>query len=68
MEEKSHKKDKLIEDNFLKGSSSIDKKPLLFGENNNRDRACIFQVYDPKENKYETKAFYKKPKKQSGKE
>ena len=62
MEEKSHKKDKLIEDKFLKGST-MDKKPLIQGQNSNRERAAVFEVYDPKEDKFETKAFYKKPKK-----
>ena len=64
MEDKasSHKRDKLIEDKFIKGST-MDKNPLIKGVNSNREGAAIFQVYDPKTDTFETKAFIKKKKK-----
>ena len=64
MEEKAgkHKKDKLIEDNFLQGNTN-EKKALMKGISNNREKAAVFQVYDPQKDTYETRAFYKKTKK-----
>lgn len=64
MEEKAskHKKERLIDDKFLKGST-LDKSPLLKGQKNNREGAAVFQVYNPKTDSYETKSFIKKKKK-----
>ena len=62
MEEKANKKEKLIEDKFLKGST-MDKSPLLNNEGNKREGAAVFLVYNPKTDTYETKSFMKKKKK-----
>ena len=64
MEDKAskHKKDKLIDDKLLTGST-MDKSPLIKGQNNNREGAAVFQVYDPKKDCFETKSFMKKKKK-----
>ena len=58
----SHNKEKLIEDKFLK-ESTMDKSPLIKGQSNSREGAAVFQVYDPKKDTYETRAFIKKKKK-----
>ena len=64
MEDKasSHKREKLIDDKLLKGST-MDKSPLIKGQNNSREGVAVFQVYDPKKDSFETKAFTKKKKK-----
>ena len=47
MEEKAskHKKERLIDDKLLKGST-LDKSPLLKVQKNNREGAAFFQVYN----------------------
>ena len=64
MEEKAgkHKKDKLIDDKFLQGNT-MEKNPLMKGAGNNREKAAVFQVYDPQKDTYEVRAFCKKTKK-----
>ena len=62
MEESSHKREKLIDDKFIKGST-MDKAPLIKGQINNREGVAVFQVYDPKKDTFETKYFTKKKKK-----
>ena len=61
MEEKpnKHKKDLLLDDNNLLKGSTLEKIPLEKGETNYREGAMVFQVYNPKEDKFETKNFYK---------
>ena len=62
MEEKSKKKEKLLEEKLLKGST-MDKSPLLKNEANKREGAAVFLVYNPKTDTYESKSFIKKKKK-----
>ena len=57
-----HKKEKLIDDKFI-NASTMDKSPLIKGQNNNREGVAVFQVYDPKKDSFETKYFTKKKKK-----
>ena len=54
----SHKRDKLIDDKFIKGST-MDKNPLEKGVKSNREGAAVFQVYDPKTDSFETKSLMK---------
>lgn len=63
----SHRRDKLIEDKFIKGST-MNKNPLSKDQANNREGAAVFQVYDPKTDTFETKSFFKKKKNIKSKE